>query len=180
MANSIITNAKYPSNPQLFAVSLHKIAGIGVDEENPNFKPNYRRAEPTWKVFIYTSGKDADGEMVGPIVAGVFGSEDDVNDFINSKIVELCALIDWSQQGQYSPESDSAAPVVVEQYPNRGQTDIPISSPIVIRVQDLLPGVGVDPSTVVMTVDGFDVVPTATGNKFDYTFTFKPRPIFFE
>ena len=180
MANTWIINNKYPSNPQLFAVSLHKIAGIGVDENNPNFKPNYRNAEPTWKVFIYTSGKDADGEMVGPLVAGVFGSEDDVNDFINAKIAELCALIDWSQQGQYSPESDSAAPAVVEQYPLRGQTGVSISSPIVIRVQDLLPAVGIDPSTVVMTVDGFEVVPNVSGNKFDYTFTFKPRPIFFE
>lgn len=180
MANFWITNNKYPSNPQLFAASLHKVAGIGVDESNPNFKPTYKKAEPTWKLFIYTSGKDSNGDQVGPLVAGVFGSADDLNEFFNEKLDELCALIDWSQQGEFAPELDSAAPVIAEQYPLRGQTDVPISSPVVLRVMDLLPGVGIDPSTIVMTVDGFTVNPTVVGNKFDYTVSFKPRPIFFE
>lgn len=180
MANFYVTNNKYPSNPQIFAISLHKIAGIGVDEDNPNFKPNYRNAEPTWKLFIYTSGLDSEGDPVGPLVAGVFGGEDELNSFIEEKIAELCDLIDWSQQGEFSPQSDSSAPVIAEQYPVPNQTDVSISSPIVIRVRDLVPAAGIDPSTAVMTVDGFDVTPSYVGNKYDMTFTFKPRPIFFE
>ncbi len=180
MANFYVTHHKYPANPQLFAVSLHKVVGIGVDENNPNFKPTFRNAEPTWKVFIYTSGLDVNGESIGPLVAGVFGNESDVNSFIENKVSELCALIDWTQQGQYTPESDVSAPVIVEQFPARSQTGVPISSPIVIRVKDLLPGSGIDPSTVSMTVDGYTVNPNVMGNKYDYTFSFKPRPIFFE
>ncbi len=178
MANLWITHHKYPSNPQLFAVSLHKVAGIGVDEANPNFKPNYRRAERTWKIFIYTSGLDVNGDPVQPIVAGVFGELEDVNALIQSKIAELCGRIDWSQQGTYSPEEDTDAPYVSEQYPTQGQIDVSITSPIVIRVKEPLPGTGIDLSTVVMTVDGYTVTPNVTGNKYDYTFTFSPRPIF--
>lgn len=180
MANFYVTHHRYPSNPQLFAVTLHKVAGIGVDENNPNFKPNFRLAERTWKVFIYTSGLDANGDPVQPIVGGVFGTAEDVNALIESKIAELCARIDWSQQGTYTPESDTDAPMISEQYPAQGQADVPISSPIVIRVKDPLPGTGIDPSTVVMTIDGYTVTPTYVGNKYDMTFTFKPRPIFFE
>jgi hypothetical protein len=180
MANFYVTNNKYPSNPQLFIVTLHKVAGIGVEENNPNFKPSYPHAERYWKVFIYTSGLDADGEPVGPLVRGVRGSEVDVNQFIEAEVAELCALIDWSQQGTYAPEEDAAAPVVVEQFPMPGQSSVPISSPIVIRVKDLVPGVGIDPSTVEMTVDGFSVTPGYAGNKFDFTFMFSPRPVYFD
>ncbi len=180
MANFWITNNRYPSNPQLFAVSLHKVAGVGVDENNPNFKPKFKLAERTWKIFIYTSGLDTDGDPVQPVVGGVFGSADDVNEFIELKVAELCARIDWSQQGTYSPESDTDAPYVSEQYPGQGQTDVSISSPIVIRVKDPMPGTGIDPSTVVMVVDGFAVTPDVSGNKYDMTFTFRPRPVFFE
>jgi hypothetical protein len=180
MANFYVTHHRYPSNPQLFAVSLHKVAGVGVDENNPNFKPTYRVAERTWKVFIYTSGLDANGDPVQPVVGGVFGDAEDVNEFVETKVAQLCATIDWSQQGAYTPQEDAGAPYVSEQYPAQGQIDVPISSPIVIRVKDIIPGVGIDPSTVVMTVDGFTVTPNVTGNKYDTTFTFKPRPIFFE
>jgi len=179
MANFYVTHHKYPSNPQLFTIALDKVRGLGVDENNPNFKPSYKIAEPTWKVFIYTTGLDSSGGKIGPLVADVFGSETTVNSFIEAKIAELCALIDWSQQGQFLAQSDSGAPVVVEQFPLAGQTGVPISSPIVIRVQDFLPGNGVDPSTVSLKVDGFLVNPVITGNKYDQFFTFKPRPVFF-
>ncbi len=179
MANFWITNNKYPSNPQLFAVSLYKVVGVGVDENNPNYKPHFRRAEKTWKAFIYTSGLDTNGINVGPVVGGVFGTAQDINTFIENKIAALCDLIDWSQQGMYTPQSDRDAPAVYEQYPVNGQTNVPIASPIVIRIKDPMPGTGIDPSTVVMTVNGFTVVPHVSGNKFDQTFIFSPRPIFF-
>jgi hypothetical protein len=180
MANFYVTHHRYPSNPQLFAVSLHKVAGVGVDENNPNFKPTYRLAERTWKIFIYTSGLDTNGDPVQPVVGGIFGSADDVNQFVENKIAQLCSTIDWSQQGTYTPQGDAGAPYVSEQYPTQGQVAVPISSPVVIRVKDIIPGVGIDPSTVSMTIDGFEVEPTFTGNKYDMTFTFRPRPIFFE
>ena len=178
MANFVITHHKFPFNPQMFTVALHKVVGKGVAENNPDFQPTHRRGESFWKLFIHTGGLDSSGDSVGPVIADVFGTEETVNDLVQAKIEELCDLIDWSQQGQFTPETDNASPVIVEQFPQAGQTNVPISSPIVIRVKEQLPGNGIDPSTVSMQVDGFDVVPNAVGNKFDYTFSFKPRPIF--
>lgn len=177
MASVYITHRKYPKNPQLFTVNLHKVAGI-APEANPNFTPSFGVGERFWKLFIYTSGLDASGDLVGPIVADVIATEDTVDDFVSAKIAELCDLIDWSQQGQFSPESDAAAPVVVEQYPQAGQAGVSITSPVMIRVQDIAPAVGVDPSTVSLTIDGYDVAPHVSGNKYDQVFTFSPKPIF--
>ena len=177
MANLYITHHKFPSNPQLFTISLHKVASL-AGEDNPAFKPSFPQAERYWKLFIYTTGKDSAGDSVGPVVAGVFGGEADINEFVDTAFANLCALIDWSQQGEFTPEIDSAAPVIREQYPLPSQTNVSISSPVVIRVQDLLPGTGVDTSTVSMSIDGLAVNPDVVGNKYDCTFSFGPRPIY--
>ena len=177
MANHYVTNSKYPSNPQLFTINLHKVAGR-EPEANPNFRPTFGVAERYWKLFIYTSGLDANGDSVGPIIAGVKGTAETVNGVVENALADLCALIDWSQQGQLSPEVDRNAPLVTEQYPVANQTGVNISSPVVIRVADPLPAVGIDLSTVTLTIDGHSVVPDVVGNKFDYTFSFSPKPIY--
>jgi len=177
MATVYVTHHKFPTNPQYFVINLHKAAGF-VPEDNPNFRPSFALGERFWKLFIYTSGLDSSGESVGPLVADVIGTETTVKEFVDARLAELCGLIDWSQQGQFSPEVDSAAPVVVEQFPRVSQTGVPITSPVVLRVQDIIPGNGVDASTVSLTIDGFDVSPSVAGNKYDYTFTFSPKPIF--
>lgn len=178
MANFYVTNNKFPAIPQLFVVSLHKIVGPSAVEDNPNFFPTYAVAEPTWKILVYTSGFDSEGSIVSPIMADILGSEETVNSFIEGAVAFLCAQVDWSQQGAYSPEIDTRAPVVVEQFPEVSQTNVPITSTIAIRVKDFLPAIGIDSSTVQMSVDGYAVVPTITGNKFDYTFTYRPLPVF--
>ena len=147
-------------------------------EDNPNVDPPYAPGESFWKLFIYTSGKDNSGEDVAPIVADVIGSDETVNEFVENTLAELCSFIDWSQQGEFSPESDAGAPVITEQFPLPGQINVPLTSPVVIRVQDLLPGVGTDSSTVSLKIDGHAVTPSVVGNKYDYTFSFSPRPIF--
>ena len=177
MANHYVTNSKYPSNPQLFTINLHKIAGIPA-ETNPNFKPTFGVAERNWKLFIYTSGLDSNGDMVGPIIADVTGSAETINKFVENHIADLCALIDWSQQGELLPDVDRNAPIVKEQYPTVGQQGVNISSPVVIRVNDPLPGVGINPSTVSFKIDGHIINPDVVGNKFDYTFSFSPKPIY--
>lgn len=177
MANFYVTHHEFPTNPQFFTINLHKVASIG-GEPNPNFKPSYPSGERYWKLFIYTTGLDSSGESVGPVVAGLFGGDDTINEFVEETIADLCGLIDWSQQGQFTPEVDNAAPLVTEQFPQPGQTNVSISSPVVIRVQDPLPANGIDVSTVVMTIGGITINPNVTGNKYDSTFTFSPRPVY--
>lgn len=177
MANFYITHHKFTSNPQLFTVTLHKVASLG-GEENLNFIPTYPSAEEYWKLFIYTTGLDSSGNSVGPVVAGLTLGEVDFDEFVENAIADLCNQIDWSQQGQFTPEIDSNAPIIIEQYPTPSQIGVPINRPIVIRVQDPLAADGMDISTVVMKINGISINPSVVGNKYDSTFTFRPRPIY--
>lgn len=179
MANFYVTHHKYPENPQYFTINLHKVAGY-QPEENPNFFPTVAIGEEFWKLFIYTTGKDSSGNSVGPVVVDVIGSEQTVNDLVETKLELLCGLIDWSQQGEFSPKSDASAPIVFEQYPTPNQANVSITSPVVIRVQEMLPGDGIDPNTVAMKIDGLSINPSVVGNKYDYTFSFRPKPVFFD
>ena len=179
MADFYVTHHKFPTNPQFFTVNIHKVAGI-EPEDNPNFQPSYGRGEEYWKIFIYTTGINSSGDSVGPVIADVVGSYENVNEFVEGYLADLCAQIDWSQQGQFNPEADLNAPIIVEQFPLPSQVNVPITSPVVIRVKDQLPGTGIDPSTVTFIIDGHNVAPNVVGNKYDYTFSFRPKPIIYE
>lgn len=178
MANFYVTNNRYPSNPQLFTVNLVKITKMG-GEVNPNFKPSYPSAEPYWTLLVYTTGKDYNGKDLNPIAVDILSGLDTVQEVIDQKVAELCALIDWSQQGQFVGEDDSGAPSIYEQSPLSGETNVPINSPVVIRVRETLPGVGIDISTVSLRINGIQINPSVSGNKYDCTFTYNPRPIYY-
>lgn len=177
MANFYVTHHRYPNNPQLFTVNLTKIAKKG-GESNVNFKPAYPSAEPYWTLFIHTTGKDSDGEDVDPVYMDVVGAETEVNDIIDQKISELCSRIDWSQQGSYSSEEDENAPTVIFQTPTNGQEDVRINQSISIRVEDTLPGSGLDFESVRMVINGIEVNPSIRGSKYNSLFYFSPRPVY--
>lgn len=170
MANFYVTNNEYPQSPKLFSVSLFKVRGPGFEERDGFLL----LAEPYWKITVYTSGKDAAGEDVGPVVKDNILLEEDIDTFIQEAVTELSILIDWTDEGVNSPVLDRSAPVIVEQHPKQGDVDVNLGTPVFLRVKDLAPGKGIDISTLVMTVNGYSVTPTVTGNKFDYTFLYTP------
>lgn len=177
MANFYVTNSLYPENPQLFTVNISKIAKKG-GEENPNFKPLYKSAEEYWTLVIYTTGTDTNGDTVGPVFADVLGSLETVKELVDDKVSELCGLIDWTNQGEFSALEDDNGPIIVEQSPSSGETGVSISSSIYLRLQDKLPAKGIDINTLSMKVNGISVNPDVKGNKFDYKIFYSPRPVY--
>ena len=63
-------------------------------------------------------------------------------------------------------------PYTSDHSPAKNATDVPKDTNIVIHVKDN--DVGVDKSSIVMTVEGIAVSPIITGNKNDYTLTYDP------
>lgn len=177
MANFYVTHNKYPQNPQLFTVTVTKLRKKG-GEDNPNFKPSYPTAEPYWELLIHTSGKDASGDPVGPVVVSQIGSATDIQELIDTKVEELCSQIDWSQQGEYQALEDKNAPRIVSQSPSPGEQNVPIDSSIVLNIEDKIPADGIDISTLTFKVDGHIVNPTVIGNKYNYTIVYRPRPVY--
>lgn len=67
---------------------------------------------------------------------------------------------------------DTEPPYTTGHDPAKDATDVPPDTNIVVHVKD--DGTGVNQSTIVMKVEGTEVAPTITGDKYDYTLTYDP------
>lgn len=177
MATVFVTEHLYPDNPQIFVIDVQPIVKMR-GEANTAFHRN-KRGEKYWEIVIHTSGLDSEGNSLGPFWLDVYSSEQTLNELISNKINEICNLIDWSKstlsEEDFQQQADEYPPVVYWQYPSSGQVDVPIDSIISVRLRDLLPAEGIDISTLVFKVDGFNVNPDISGNKYDYVLTYKPQ-----
>ena len=177
MATVYLTNHLYPDNPQLIVIDVQKIVKL-TGEANTSFHRN-RSGEQFWEIVIYTSGVDSSGSALGPYWVDVIGTEETLNELISSKISEIGQDIDWSLSSKiddvFLEQEDRYGPIVYWTYPSDGQVDVPIGSSIVVRLRDLLPAKGIDISTLVFKVNGFELNPEVSGNKYDYVLTYKPN-----
>lgn len=176
MATSYVTHHLYPDNPHLFIVDLKQIVKLR-GEPNTEFSRN-RRGEKFWELIIYTSGLDSSGDRLGPYWLDVLGSEQDVNEFLENKIEDICSKIDWTKNPAFDEDSvakvDRYPPRISWQYPESGETNVPIGSKIILELKEDVPAKGIDFSTITMTVDGFSITPTITGNPFSCTVSYRP------
>ncbi|HEC66280.1 hypothetical protein LCGC14_2172800 [marine sediment metagenome] len=178
MATFYITPNLYPDNPHMFVVDVTQIVKI-KGEPNTDFYRDYS-GDHFWEVVIYTSGLDSDRSTLGPYWVDVIGSESDLTEVINGKLDEICSAIDWTKSPAFEDDltegTDTFPPYVYYQYPSPGQTNVPISSKIILRLREFLPAKGIDSSTVTMTIDGLSVIPDIYGNPYDTVFSYKPIP----
>lgn len=176
MATIYIKHHDYPDNPQAFVLDVNQIVKT-KGEDNTDFWQD-GQGESYWEVIIYTSGLDVNGNSLGPYWADTVGSSTDLDELIRNKISEACQEIDWSRssgfEDLFTAGEDHSAPVVSWQYPIDGQVNVPIDSRISLRIKDLLPGNGIDISTLVFKVNGLTVIPDIEGNKYDYTISYRP------
>jgi hypothetical protein len=177
MSTTFVTHHLYPDNPQFFLVDVRKVVKF-TGEPRTSFWQQ-RRGEHFWEIVIYTSGLDSGRSRLGPYWIDTVSTEEDISEIINNKISEICNLIDWSIIGRsedevFSEQQDKNPPVIHSCYPEDGQIDVPIDSRIIIRIRDLLPAQGVDTSSIKMYLDGFEIIPEVSGNKYDCVVSYKP------
>lgn len=177
MATLYITNHLYPDNPQLFVIDFKQVVKLR-GEPNTSFAYD-RRGERYWEAVIYTSGLDSNGDSLGPYWVHEIGSESTLNELIQSKINEVAQEIDWSKSAlideEFQAKADRYSPVIYWTYPSDEQTNVPIDSTIIVRIKDLPPAKGIDISTLSFKVGGYSVSPEVSGNKYDYTLSYRPQ-----
>jgi len=176
MATFYVTHHKYPDNPQLFTINIQQVVKRKGEPETEFFYD--RRGESYWEVFIATSGLDATGASIPSYWADIKTSETVVDELVSAKVKEMSAAIDWTQQGAFSLSSDNLVPYIAEQYPASDSTEVPIQSTIRLVIKDLLPGSGLDSSTLVFSVKGIPVTPTVTGHPYELVLSYSPTPLF--
>lgn len=172
MANFYITHSAYPDNPQFFTINISQIVKSDGEENTDFFRDH--RGECYWEISIYTTGTGVDGNPLDTVWIDEFSSESDIDEAVANKLQTICSLIDWSSSGEFSELQDVYPPFVSEQYPADGEQDVPIGSSIRVVVKENLPGLGIDISTLTFKVNGMQVVPTITGNPYEYTLSYKP------
>ena len=175
MANFYITHHLYPDNPQFFTINISQIVKSEGEPDTDFFRDN--RGEHYWEMSIHTSATDGNGDSVDVQWVDVFDTELDVDEAVSEKLRHVCSLIDWSSQGEIVALPDVCSPFISSQTPASGATAVPIESSIRVVIKENLPSKGIDISSLVFKVKDIEVLPTVTGNPYEYTLVYSPLPL---
>jgi hypothetical protein len=108
-----------------------------------------------WAIQASTSEVDSEGNSIPPVYKWTSNRTtftDDVNELIDT----LCKQIGWNYT------TDTEPPKVVNHWPMRDDTGIPVDSEIVINIGEDLPSSGLDLSSIRVKVKGFDLTDQVT------------------
>jgi len=136
-----------------------------------------------WFLTLSTTEPDVDGDPIPPEIVNVV-SEATLHLELEAALGRIGQKVDWG-----TPLPDIQPPKVVSLTPALSQTtDVPITSPVVIRLRDPLPAAGIDLSTLNVTINDFPIVTSGvaetgynvdlSGNVFDLTILHRPKILF--
>ena len=140
--------------------------------EYPNLQD--LEGDGSWILIAETNELDSGGiriptEFVNLVSTGTVHLE------IEAALGRIGSQVDWG-----TLKADTKPPKLIEITPPLDQTtDVPITSNIVVRLEEPLPAAGIDLSTVSATLNGFDITGDLElrGNIFDLTMIYRPTRI---
>jgi len=130
--------------------------------------------DQSWILIASTTEPDAAGNPIDPEFVNLV-STGTVHLEIEAALGRIGSQVDW---GTILP--DTKPPRLVEITPPLDlTTNVPITSNIVVRLEEPLPAAGIDLSTVSATLNGFDITGDLElrGNIFDLTMIYRPTRI---
>lgn len=136
-----------------------------------------------WILSVSTTERDVNGDPIAPEIVNLV-TKDTVHLELEAAIGRLGQKVDWG-----IPLEDISAPQLVDLTPPLTQTtNVPITSNIIIHLQDPLPAAGIDLSTINMSINGLPVITNGApepamdvefrGNIFDMTIIHRPKRLF--
>lgn len=147
--------------------------------------PNLQDPEANriWILIVSTTEPDVDGDPIPPEIINLV-TVDTVHLELEAAIGRIGQKINWG-----TPLIDDKAPQLVSITPPLNQTtNVPITTDIIMRLQDPLPAAGIDLSTLNVRINGLPVVLSGVaqpamdvefrGHVFDLTMVHRPKRIF--
>jgi hypothetical protein len=136
-----------------------------------------------WILSVSTTERDVNGDPIPPEIVNLV-TKDTVHLELEAAIGRLGQKVDWG-----IPLEDIFAPQLVDLTPPLTQTtNVPITSNIIVHLQDPLPAAGIDISTISMSINGLPVIINGVsepamdvefrGNIFDMTIIHRPKRLF--
>jgi len=139
-------------------------------------------ANRIWLLTVSTTERDSGGNRIPPEFINLV-SRDTVHLELEAALGRLGSKIDWGDL-----VSDNRPPRLLSITPPLDQiTDVPITSNIIVRLQDPLPAAGMDLSTLNVRLNDFPIVTSGVaefgknvqfqGNVYDLTIVHRPKRI---
>lgn len=128
----------------------------------------------SWILVADTNERDINGNKIDSEIVNLV-STGTVHLEIEAALGRIGSQVDWG-----TLKADTKPPRLVELTPPLSQTtDVPITSNVVVRLEEPLPAAGVDLSTVSATLNGFDITGDLElrGNIFDLTMIYRPTRV---
>lgn len=139
--------------------------------------------EEIWILTLATREKDVDGNTIPTEIVNIV-SEASIHLELEAALGRIGRKVNWG-----TPLPDSQPPKLIEIYPPLEQTtNVPITSNIILRLQDPLPAAGMDLSTLNLRINGLPIITSGIaeagmdtelrGNIFDMTIIHRPKRFF--
>lgn len=154
-------------------------AGTGIGF--PNLLDN--EGGRIWILTVSTTERDINGNPIPPEIVNLV-TKDTVHLELEAAIGRLGQKVDWG-----IPLEDISAPQLVDLTPPLTQTaNVPITSNIIVHLEDPLPAAGIDLSTINMSINGLPIITNGSpetdmdvefrGNVFNMTIIHRPKRLF--
>lgn len=159
MATYLLRNSLNPGKVVKCTITFRQIVNKGEE------------GEPVWLIEIGTGEPHKDGGAITPVFIHYTEDVDNLDDAVRSATASIAEQVDWGNL-----EDDVRPPFVSNSYPTKDQDVVGIYSDVTVDMKDLFPSAGIDPDSITITVNGFDVTDEIklTGTPFEYKLIWSP------
>lgn len=135
----LLRNSLNPSKVVKCTITFRQITNKGEE------------GEPVWLVEINTPEEHKDGGSIPPVFIH-YVSSINIDEAIRDATKLIAEQIDWSPMAV-----DLRPPFVTYSFPSTIDEIVSLHSNVVVDIMDILPAAGIDPSSIKVTVNDFDV-----------------------
>lgn len=118
--------------------------------------------EDIWVIDFNTYAKDINGDQIPTKTVVYRAGEQDIEEVIETGLAWIGERVDWG-----TLLDDVAAPYV-DYFSISETTDIPILTPVMFKLKDAAPSVGIDPDSITLAVNDIDVTDQITVDSFSF------------
>jgi len=158
MAEYLLRNSLNPGKVIKCAITFRQIINKGEE------------AEPVWLVELRTLEPHKNGGEIPPVYVH-YTSASNLDEAIKEATEQIAAQVDWG-----TLYDDVRPPFVSYNFPTTGSDDVSMFSSLILDMEEDLPGTGIDPDSIEVTINGIDVTDEVDiyGTPYNYRLRWDP------
>jgi hypothetical protein len=160
MATYLLRNSLCPGRVVKCTITFRQIVNKGEE------------GEPVWLIEIGTGEPHKNGGSISPVFIHYTSGVVNLDEAIRSATTIIANQVDWGVL-----EEDARPPFVIDSFPAKNQNNVSIYSNVTVDIKDLFPSAGIDPDSIKVMVNDFDVTNEVDiqGTPFEYKIIWSPK-----